>query len=170
MESFSFRVQQFNYETGQIEPIDLSGATATFRAYKPTDSVDVKVPVGERVFTKSISIGEELAEKLAFAASDEERTRLVKDTQQFKDLVGEVAAEAGCRIDLDVPVGGRTFTKSIRFEGEAAKQIALAENNETRRYLIGDTQQFQEKMAEIAAEAGVELSELLNAYESSLNR
>lgn len=169
MESFSFRVQQFNYETGQIEAVDLTGAKATFRAYKPSYDVDVEIPIRDRTFTRSISVEGEMAEKLAFAESDEERARLVKETQQYKDLLRDIAAEAGYSINLSVPIGERTFTRSIWVEGEVAKQIFLAESDEKRRSLIGGTQQFLDQMTEIAVEADVALSTILGAVKERLN-
>lgn len=87
------RLQRFNYATGVVEPIDLTGAQVKMRIYRPpTHSVDLEVtnPAG-KVFKRTVEITGDEAAALEKCPTDEEKGKFVENSltvrRAFEELL-----------------------------------------------------------------------------------
>lgn len=77
------QLQEFNYETGKIEPVNLEGAKAQMRVYKPSYEVDLKLIHGE---TKK-----EIVIPLKLSDRDMLRIHVLKDEVKLRKYLIKLA-------------------------------------------------------------------------------
>jgi hypothetical protein len=89
--------QRYNYETGTIEPIDLTGSKVEMNIYRPRYEVDLSLThkaTGSK-FKKTITLSEEESEILAGLHTDSERQNYVHSLPCAQEALQQLAAEAG---------------------------------------------------------------------------
>lgn len=93
----SMRLQRYNYETGVVEPVDLTGCQAEFRIYRPRYEVDVSLThnASGTAFKKTVTLSEE--ESLVFAGmkTDDERKAYVNSLPCAQAAMRALASEVG---------------------------------------------------------------------------
>jgi len=89
----AFRIQKYNYETCEIEPVDLTGYEIKSQIYKPSYSVDLTFIDNKsgQEFKKTILLTEDESQVFAGLKNDEERQsfleELAQDNGTIVDLV-----------------------------------------------------------------------------------
>lgn len=97
------RFQKYNYETGAIEPFDLTGGEVTFRVYKPSYELTVTLvneQTGKEV-TKTISLSEEQSQQFSKLENDEEQQSFLEKIADEQDLVAQLANELKEKINSE---------------------------------------------------------------------
>lgn len=93
----SMRLQRYNYETHTIEPIDLTGAKANFRAYRQRYDVDVSLIHEETgvEFKKTITLSDEESQIYAALRTEAERQTYLSGLPCTQEALQQLAVEAG---------------------------------------------------------------------------
>jgi len=102
----NYRLQRYNYETGRIERIDLTGCDVKFRLYKPAYSIDLEIindKTGERL-TKTVKLTEKESLKLHQLETDEEKQSFMDKLVKRKRLYEKMFVEAGYKVQRKAPV------------------------------------------------------------------
>lgn len=92
------RLLRFNKETGNAEPIDLTGSKIKFRVYKrPQIEIDLslKHDTSGEEFKETITLSEDESEKLSLMSDDVERQKYVNDLPVTQAALRQLAVEAG---------------------------------------------------------------------------
>jgi len=87
----NMRLQKYNYETGKVEPMDLSGAEAKFRVYKPLFDLNIALKnekTGEEII-KIISLTEDQSQRILRLNTDEERTAFVIEVAKAHGILSQ---------------------------------------------------------------------------------
>lgn len=91
-----FKLQKYNYNTGQVEPIDLTGYKIRGRIYKPTYEIDFKLvneKTGEEII-RTLKLSEEQNKKLLALSSGHEiqsfMTALAEEQGILQDMAKEI--------------------------------------------------------------------------------
>jgi len=91
----NMRLQKYNYETGKVEPMDLTGAEIKFRVYKPSFDLNIALKnekTGEEII-KTISLSEEQSQRVLKLSSDEERDAFVMEIAKEHGILPQALAE-----------------------------------------------------------------------------
>lgn len=89
------RIQKYNYQTGQIEPVDLSGCNAKMRVYTPKYSVDVELK-DERtgdIVKKIINLTEEQSQKFFHLTNKTEQEAFLAKLADDLNIWGEMTKD-----------------------------------------------------------------------------
>jgi hypothetical protein len=89
------RVQKYNYQTGQIEPVDLSGYNAKMRIYTPQYSVDVELKdqsTGD-IVKKTINLTEEQSQEFFRLTDETEQQAFLAKLANDLNIFGEMAKD-----------------------------------------------------------------------------
>jgi len=89
--------QRYNYETGTIDPVDLTGAEAEMNIYRPRYDVDLSLTheaTGAKS-KKTVTLSEEESQILAGLRTDSERQDYVYSLPCAQEALQQLAAEAG---------------------------------------------------------------------------
>ena len=100
------RLQRYNYETGKIEPIDLTGCDVKARIYKPAYSIDLQInndKTGEKLI-KSVELTEKESLKLHMLETEEQRQAFMAKLIKNKRLYEKMFEEAGYVVERKTPV------------------------------------------------------------------
>lgn len=92
------RMQRYNYETGTVEPVDLTGCQAEFKVYRPQYNVDISLVHAESgsVLKKTVTLSEEESMVVASMQTDAERHAYVANLPCGQAALKELASDAGC--------------------------------------------------------------------------
>jgi hypothetical protein len=94
----TYCLQKYNYDTGQVEPVDLTGSNLEFRIYKPRYNVDVTLRddrTGQELI-RTISLSEEESQTLMSQQSDQDKQRYLANLPQAQAAIRQLEAEARC--------------------------------------------------------------------------
>jgi hypothetical protein len=92
----TYQLRRYNYSTGKIEPIDLSGASLEFAMYKPAYTLEVKLgnsATGQEL-CRTASLTEEEYRALLVHGSDEGKGNYLLGLPQVKAAYEELVKEA----------------------------------------------------------------------------
>ena len=91
------RLQRYDYQTREVEPIDLSGSQLKFNIYKPNYEIDLSLINNSsgKEFKKTISLSEEENQELLKCTTDEERQAFLNSLPSAKEALHHLAIEAG---------------------------------------------------------------------------
>jgi hypothetical protein len=109
----SWRLQRYNYTTGKIEPVDLTGSEIRFRIYKPRFDVDLSLrnDVTGQEFSRTITLSDEDCEALSGFRTEEEKQAFVSSLPQAQEALRKLAEAAGIHsITNAKPEGGNEET------------------------------------------------------------
>lgn len=89
-----FRLQRYNYDTGETEPIDLSDSKVKFSVYKPSYSADVTLDLetGESV-TRTIDLSDKEALVLSELETDAEKQSFLMECLEERGLISRKDAK-----------------------------------------------------------------------------
>ena len=92
----SSRLLRFNNESGQAEPVDLTGSELNFKIYRPKYDIDIslKHDASGKEFKKTITLSEDDSMKLSSLSSDDEKQEFVNSLPEAKEALGELATQA----------------------------------------------------------------------------
>jgi hypothetical protein len=90
-------LQKYNYQTGQVEPVDLAGSKFEFRLIKPRFNVDaaLKDEASGRKMSLLISLSDEESQELLQRPSDQEKMQYLQSLPQTKEAVQRLMTDAG---------------------------------------------------------------------------
>ncbi|PZP85941.1 MAG: hypothetical protein DI582_04405 [Azospirillum brasilense] len=100
------QLQRYNYQTGKVEPIDLTGASAKTTIRKPSYEVDVMLENHNKgiSYKKTIQLTEEESLAMAALPNDEEREKLLSSFTSaqiaMKELMQQAAEDEGAEISI----------------------------------------------------------------------
>ena len=95
----SMRMLRFNNETGQAEPIDLTGSKLSFNIYRPKFhiAISLKHEVSGKEFKKTITLSEDDSIELSRLSSDAEKQAFVNNLPEAQDALCQLAIQAGLK-------------------------------------------------------------------------
>jgi hypothetical protein len=95
--TMSYKIQRYNYDTGQLEPVDLSGKELQYRIFEPKYKIDVvlKHPQTGDESTRNVILNPDQAEAFDKLDSAEARQKFLAETWQVRDAVARLVAAAG---------------------------------------------------------------------------
>jgi hypothetical protein len=94
----TYCLRRFNYATGLIEPVDLTGAKFECQIYKPCHNVDISVTndsTGHKV-TRTVSLSEEESQEILGCRTDQEKQRFLAKLPHIQEAVRQLGKEVGC--------------------------------------------------------------------------
>ncbi len=93
----SMRLQRFNYKTGKVEPMDLTGSKVKFNIYKPNYELDLSLThnASGKEFKKSITLNEGESLAVSQCKTDEERQAYINSLPSAQEALRQLATEAG---------------------------------------------------------------------------
>ena len=93
----TIQLLRYNYVTGAIEPVDLTGMEACLRIYKPSYSVDVSLThdaTGASLM-RSVSLSDEESRAMAMLDSEAEREAYAGSLECVRQMLKQLAIELG---------------------------------------------------------------------------
>lgn len=91
-------LQKYNYDTGKIEPTDLTGADVRFSIF-PRVPLNIELSLKNEAtgqqFAKTITLSEDESEVLNHLTTEEEKQRYAEGLPAVQEALRELAAEAG---------------------------------------------------------------------------
>mgnify|MGYP005849953551 CR=1 FL=1 len=95
----SMQMLRFDNDTGQAEPIDLTGSEIQFRIYKPKFDIDIALThdATGKIFKKTITLSESDSIELSKLTSDSEKQAYINTLPEAQDALHQLAIEAGLR-------------------------------------------------------------------------
>lgn len=99
------RLQRFNYNTGTVEPIDLTGCQVRSRIYKPSYELDLWLTNDATgiEFKRTITLSENENEALSLLKTDAEQQAYVKSLPSAQEGLRLLAIEAGIANKIALP-------------------------------------------------------------------
>lgn len=99
----SMRLLRFNDDTGNAEPIDLSGSKLTFNIYRPKYDIDISLrhDATGREINKTITLSEEDSMELSSLTSEEEKQNFLSGLPQAQEALKELAIQARLEEEKD---------------------------------------------------------------------
>jgi hypothetical protein len=93
----SMRLQRFNYQTGMVEPIDLTGSQLKFSIYRPRYDIDLSLAhnASGAEFKRTITLSEDESETVSCLTTDAERQAYIDALPSAQEAMRQLAIEAG---------------------------------------------------------------------------
>lgn len=93
----SMLLLRFNYQTGAVEPIDLTGSQVKFNMYKPNYEIDLSLThdASGKKFKKTITLSEDEGVAVSKCKTDEERQTYINSLPSTQEALRQLAIEAG---------------------------------------------------------------------------
>jgi hypothetical protein len=94
--TMAHKIRRYNYETEQVEPVDLSHKELHYRIFEPKYKIDVALVdkrTGEEL-TRTIVLNPDQSEAFDKLETDEARQEFLADTWQFKDACARLLTDA----------------------------------------------------------------------------
>ena len=93
----SMRLQRFNYQTGTVEPIDLTGSQLKFSIYRPRYDIDLSLAhnASGAEFKRTITLSEDESETVSRLITDAERQAYIDALPSAQEAMRQLAIEAG---------------------------------------------------------------------------
>jgi hypothetical protein len=90
------RLQRYNYSTGHVEPVDLTGASGSLRIYQPKLILDLELTDHEtgRVINRSVELSDEEGEVFQKLPDDQQRTSFLNDIVRQRNVLGDILGRA----------------------------------------------------------------------------
>lgn len=95
--TLAYKIQRFNYDTGEIEPVDLSGRELHYRIFEPTYTVDVVLRdkrTGRRNHARIVVLNPDQAKAFDELETDGARQEFLANTWQVKDAYARLIEES----------------------------------------------------------------------------
>jgi hypothetical protein len=96
-----FKLQRYNYNKGQVHPIDLTGYKPIARAFKPKHEVDLVLEnktTGQKL-TRRIALNPDQSDEFDALKSDEERQEYLSKLLEILSAYAHLASEAAASVE-----------------------------------------------------------------------
>lgn len=105
----SFCLQKYNSDTGQVEPVNLTGSTFEFRVYKRRYNVDIswKDDRTGQVLNRTISLSEEERQQFMRQQLDHDKQQYLTSLPQAQEAIRDLEAES---LRVQTPSGAEKET------------------------------------------------------------
>jgi hypothetical protein len=114
------RLRQYNYETGKVEPMDLSGAEVRFRVFKPPTELQVVLRnerTGEEI-SRTIPLSEEQGLAFVKLKNDEQREAFANTIAKHSGVLDQIEKERKDRAELTQKGEKQDATSSVVTENQ----------------------------------------------------
>jgi hypothetical protein len=101
----SFRLHRFNYQTGTVEPIDLTGSQLKFRIHRPRYDIDLSLThdASGAEFKRTITLSEDQSEAVSRLITDAERQAYIASLPSAQEAMRQLVVEAGLAKEATSP-------------------------------------------------------------------